>query len=87
MGIPRLNEAMNEIAQVLRGTDIGAVQALASQDRAPDLHLLEPRAMGGQPVEGDRGALRRAPVQHGLFLMIPRIVHDQMPLTVGVAGA
>ena len=87
VGIPRLNEAMDEVAQVLGGADTGAAQALATQDREPDLDLVEPRAMGRQPVESDLGALGRAPVQHGLFLMKAGVVHNQMPATVGVAGA
>ena len=43
--------------------------------------------MGRQPMEGDRGALGGAPVQHGLFFMIARIVPNQMPAGVGVATA
>jgi len=87
VGIPRLNEAMNEVAQVLSGADTGATQTLATQDREPDLDLVEPRAMGGQPVESDLGALGGAPVQHGLLLMKAGVVYNQMPATVGVAGA
>src|SRR5262245_30824948 len=85
--IPGMNEAMNEATQVLRGANASAPQALATQNREPDLYLIEPRAMSGQPVERDRGALGGAPVQHGLFLMIARVVHNQMPATVGVADA
>ena len=73
VSVPRLNEARDEDAQVLGGPDTGAAQALAAQEREPDLHLIEPRAMGGQPVEGDLGALGGAPVRDGLFLMITRI--------------
>src|SRR6476646_5766242 len=87
VGIPGFYEAMNEGAQVLSGADTGAAQALAAQDREPDLDLIEPRAMGRQPVERDLWALRRTPVQDCLFLMKTRIVHNQMPATVGVAAA
>ena len=86
MGIPGVNEAMDQVTQVRSGADTGAAQALATQDREPDLDLVEPRAMGGQPVERDLRALGGAPVPHGLFLMKARIVHNQMPATVGVAG-
>src|SRR5262245_38717438 len=87
MGVPGVEEAMDEVPQVLGGTDTGAAQALATQDREPDLHLIEPRAMGRQPMEGDRGALGGAPVQHDLFLMIARVVHNQRPATGRVEGA
>src|SRR5215510_13333085 len=87
MGVPGLNEAMDEVPQVLSRADTGAAQALATQDREPDLHLIEPRAMSGQPVEGDCGPLSRTPVQHRLFLMIAGVVHNQMPATVRGAGA
>ena len=86
VGVPRFDEPMNEVAQGLGGPDTGAAQALAAQDREPDLDLVEPRAMGRQPVEGDLGALRRAPVQHGLLLMKASVVHNQMPAAMGVAG-
>src|SRR5262245_28159384 len=85
--IPGLKETMKEIPQVLRGADTGAAQALATHDREPNLHLVKPRAMGGQPVESHLGPLGGAPVQHGLFLMIASVVQDQMPATVGVTGA
>jgi len=62
--IPRLNEALNEGAQVLGGADTGAAQALAAQEREPDLDLIEPRAMGGQP-EGNRGRCREIRVMVG----------------------
>src|SRR4051812_9595605 len=38
-------------------------------------------------MEGDLGPLGGAPVQHGLFLMIACIVDNQMPRTLGIAGA
>src|SRR5262249_4440006 len=53
----------------------------------PNLDLMEPRAMGGQPVERDLGTLGSTPVQHGLVLMIARVVHKQLPATVGIAHA
>src|SRR6188768_3475599 len=87
VGIPGANEAMNEVPQVLGRADTGATQTFAAQDREPDLHLVEPRAMSGQPVESDLGALGGAPVQDGLFLMITGVVHTQMPAPVRVAGA
>src|SRR6188768_621435 len=87
VGIPGANEAMNEVPQVLGRADTGATQTFAAQDREPDLHLVEPRAMSGQPVESDLGALGGAPVQDGLFLMITGVVHNQMPAPVRVAGA
>ena len=40
--IPGLNEAMDEIAQVLGRTDTGPAQAFAAQDREPNLDLIEP---------------------------------------------
>src|SRR5262245_9201969 len=85
--VPGLNEAMDKVTQVLGRADIGASQALAAQDREPNLDLVEPRAMGGQPVESDLGTLGGAPVQHGLFLMIARVVDNQVPATVGVTHA
>src|SRR5512138_1986704 len=85
VGIPGFDEAMNEVPQILSGADTGPAQAFAAQDRKPDLYLIEPRAMGGQPVERDLGTLGGTPVQHGLFLMIAGIIHNQMPATVGVA--
>src|SRR4029453_14032168 len=84
MGVPGFNETVNQVPQVLRGTDAGAAQAFAAQYREPDLHLIEPRAMRRQPVEGDFRALRGAPVQDGLFLVIARVVDNQVPATVGV---
>src|SRR6188474_3260349 len=87
VGIPGANEAVNEVPQVLGRADTGATQTFAAQDREPDLHLVEPRAMSGQPVESDLGALGGAPVQDGLFLMITGVVHNQMPAPVRVAGA
>ena len=87
MGVPGVDEAMEQVAQVLGGPDTGAAQALATHDRKPNLDLVEPRAMGGQPMKSDRGTLGRTPVQHRLFLMIAGIVHNQMPATVGVADA
>src|SRR5215831_8896873 len=87
VGIPSLNEAMNECPQVMGRADISAAQAFAAQDREPNLDLVEPRAMGGQPVESNLGALRGTPVQDGLFLVIARVVNNQMPATLGVAGA
>jgi hypothetical protein len=87
MGVPGVEEARDKVPQVLDGTDTGAAQALAAQDREPDLHLIEPRAMGRQPLEGDRGALGGAPVQHGLLLLRAGVVHHQRPATVRVAGA
>src|SRR5690242_16395892 len=85
--IPRLNEAMNEVAQVLSRAHTGTAQAFAAQDREPDLDLIEPRAMGGQPMERDLGTLGSTPVQHFLFLMKAGVVHDQMPAAVGVTAA
>ena len=87
MGVPRFDEALNEVPQILRGADTGPAQALATQDREPNLHLIEPRAMSGQPVQGDLGALGGTPVQHRLFLMIAGVVDNQRPATVGVTGA
>ena len=84
MGVPRLNEAMNESPQVMGRADTRTAQAFATQDREPNLDLVEPRAMGRQPGEGDRGPVGGAPVQHGLCFMIARIVHNQMP---GVSGS
>src|ERR1700704_514927 len=86
VGVPGLNEAMDQIPQVLSGADTGAAQALAAEDREPNLHLIEPRAMRGQPVEDDRGTLGGTPVQHGLLLMIAGVVHNQMPAAVRVAS-
>ena len=85
VGIPGFDEAMNEVPQILSGADTGPAQAFAAQDRKPDLYLIEPRAMGRQPVERDLGTLGGTPVQHGLFPMITRVIHNQMPATVGVA--
>ena len=87
MGVPSLNEAMKEGTQGLGRADTRTAQAFAAQDREPNLDLVEPRTMGGQPVEGDLGPLGGAPVHHGLLFMIARIVHNQMPAAVGVAGA
>ena len=87
VGVPGGAEAMNEVPQGLGGGDIGPAQALAAQDRAPNLHLIEPRALGRQPVKRNLRAVGGAPVQHGLFLMIAGIIHNQRPATVGVAGA
>jgi hypothetical protein len=87
MGGPGVGEAMDEVPQVWGGTDTGAAQALAIQEREPDLDLIEPRAMSGQPMARNLGPLGSAPLQDGLFLMIPRVVHNQMPATVWVAGA
>src|SRR5713101_5991710 len=85
--VPGLNEAMNEGAQVLIRAHGGTTQALATQYRAPNLHLIEPGAMRGQSGEGDRGPLGGAPVHHCLLLMVAGIVHDQMPAAVGVTQA
>src|ERR1700752_2891558 len=85
--IPGMNEAMDQGPQVLSGANSRTPKTLAAQDREPNLHLIEPRAVGGQPVEGDLGTLGSAPVQDGLFLMITRIIHNQMPAALGVAGA
>jgi hypothetical protein len=87
MGVPGLNEAMDEIPQVLGRADTGPAQALATQDREPNLHLIEPRAMRGQPVEGDLGPLGGAPLQHRLLLMIAGVVPNQRPVTVGITSA
>src|SRR5262245_24474980 len=84
--IPRLDEAMNERAQVAGRADTGTAQTLAAQDREPDLDLIEPRAMRGQPVKRDLWALRGAPVQDFLLFMKTGIVDNQMPAAVGVAG-
>src|SRR4051794_5899173 len=86
VGIPGLNEAMDEGPQVQGRADTGPAQALATEDREPDLHLIEPRTMRGQPVEGDLRALGRAPVQHGLLFMIAGVVPNQMPAAVKVAS-
>src|ERR671938_633401 len=87
VGVPGWDKAMNEVAQVWGGANTGAAQAFAAHDRAPDLHLVEPRARGGQPGESNLGTLGDTPVQHGLVLMIARVVHHQLPATVGGAGA
>ncbi len=42
VSVPRLNEAMDEVTQVLGRADIGAPQALAAQDLEPNLDLVEP---------------------------------------------
>src|SRR5215210_7765401 len=86
VGVPGRNEAMDEGTQSLGGADTRAAQAFATQDREPNLDLVEPRAMSRQPVEGNLGPLGRAPVQHGLFLMIAGVVHNQMPTAIGVAS-
>ena len=38
-------------------------------------------------MESDRGTVGGAAVQDGLFRMIARVVDNQLPATVGVAGA
>src|SRR3954462_4654222 len=86
VSVPGVNEAMDQGSQVVGGADTGAAQAFAAHDREPDLDLVEPRTMGGQPMEGDGGALGGAPVQDCLLLMIARIVHNQMPTAIGVAS-
>ena len=68
MGVPGLNKAMNEVPQVLGGADTGPTQALAAQNREPNLPLVEPRAVGRQPVESHLGPLGGTPVQTACFL-------------------
>ena len=87
VGVPGLKEALNEVPQVWGGADTGAAQALATQEREPHLPLLEPRARGGQPVEGNLGPLGSAAVPPGWCLMRARVLHTQRPAPVGVAGA
>ena len=52
-----------------------------------DYLLVEPRAVGWQPGEGDLRALGRAPVPHGLRLLVAGSVHTQVPVRVGVTSA
>jgi len=61
VGVPSLNEAMNEGAQVMGRATTRPAQAFAAQDREPNLDLVKPRTMSGQPVEGDLGPLGSAP--------------------------
>lgn len=77
---------MDEVAQAWVART-GPAQTLATHDREPDLHLIEPRTMRRPLVGRDLGPLRGAPVLHRLFLMKARIVDNQMPATVGVAAA
>jgi len=60
--IPGVDKAMNEGSQILGGADTSPAQALTTQDREPHLDLVEPRAMGGQPVESNLRALSGAPI-------------------------
>ena len=85
--MPGFDKARNKVPQIVGGVDTGAAPALATQGRAPELPLGEPRARGGHPVEGDCGPLGRTPVQDRVFLMLAGVVHNQMPTTVGGADA
>ena len=87
MGVPGRKETRDEVPQVLRRADPGPAPALPAQDREPNLHLVEPRAVGWQPGEGDLRALGRAPVPHGLRLLVAGSVHTQVPVRVGVTSA
>ena len=82
--LPGREAAVDQVAPLAGRPHLGPAQACARQDRAPDVHWVQPRPRIRPPGEHDLRPLGGAPRQPLLRMMLAGVVHQQRPAPVRI---